>query len=238
VEHSIKLLKTQASIDIPWVAPATGTGAVKFYVALNTVDGGGNNNNDQVLSTSLTMNQAPLPITWMYFRGKESNQSNILEWATTNDKDNRFFTLEKSEDGRTFYELARLTPKQDESSVHTYSFTDNTPLVKTFYRIKQTDINGSENYFRTIEITKESSVIATHSIVGDQLIVRVEAEEARNVTANLYNLNGQMVSSEGYQLVNGSNILKLPKPAVQGLYFLSLKSKEQALYQAKVLVSQ
>jgi hypothetical protein len=237
IEHGVKLPKTQTTIDIPWTAPAAGTGTVKFYVALNTVNGDGGSGNDQVLSTSLTMNQAPLPITWLYFRGKEYGGSNILEWATTNEMDNKFFTLEKSEDGTNFYELAKVNPQQDPAAVHTYSYTDNSPLPKTFYRIKQTDISGNESYFRTIQITKEGFVKASHSIVGNDILISIESDRKKTADVALYTLNGQKLAMESFSLSNGVSSISLPKPQAPGLYFLSIMENNSLIYKGKVLVS-
>jgi hypothetical protein len=237
VEHGIKLPNGTTQLDFPWTAPPTGTGAVRFNIALNTVDGTGSTNDDYVLSTSLTMNQAPLPVTWLYFRGRENNNYNILEWATTNEADNKFFTLEKSEDGQSFYELARVTSKHTPEEEHRYSFIDNSPLPKTYYRIKQTDINGTETYFRTIHITKQGFVRATHSLTGDHVIVNIESAIEKTATATLYNLNGQIVAAEMLQLKTGVNTTRLPRPQTPGLYFLSISDKEHVIYKGKVLVS-
>ncbi|TDH24611.1 DUF3494 domain-containing protein [Segetibacter sp. 3557_3] len=43
-----------------------------------------------------------LPVSWLYFRSKLVQKTVLLEWATANEINNSFFTIEKSGDGRKF----------------------------------------------------------------------------------------------------------------------------------------
>lgn len=60
VEHNTPLDPMINQVDIPWTAPAGGTGNVTFYMALNTVNGAGNTG-DQVVSTNLTVSECQMP---------------------------------------------------------------------------------------------------------------------------------------------------------------------------------
>ncbi len=70
IEHTAKITNSTTQINIPWTAPSISPGTViRFYLALNTVNGNSNTTGDQVISTSAQFTQAPLPLTWLYFRG-------------------------------------------------------------------------------------------------------------------------------------------------------------------------
>ncbi|MEP7264616.1 MAG: endopeptidase La, partial [Bacteroidota bacterium] len=54
----------------------------------------------------------PLPVQWLYFNGTGKQNNVMLEWGTTNEKNNDYFTIEKSEDANVFYEIAHITSKE------------------------------------------------------------------------------------------------------------------------------
>jgi hypothetical protein len=236
IEHTTKLAKTVTSIDIPWTAPVAGSGQVGFWMALNTVNGDGNNTGDQVLSASLTFNQAPLSVTWLYFNGNATGENNVLEWATTTEVGNEYFTLEKSLDGINFEELSRVPAAKDPLAIHTYSYADKAASVKTFYRIKQTDVNGVESYFRTILVTNANPLHTVHYVQGNELIVQVEMDNASTVDANIYGLDGRKVASKKVVLNAGANRLALEVPQVPGIYLFTLSDSKLNLYSGRFIV--
>jgi hypothetical protein len=89
----------------------------------------------------------PLPVRWLFFTGVCNKQTVLLKWATAIESGKCDFSIERSIEGYTWQKIGTVTEAGNESSQHLYSFTDFLPNIKSsFYRIKQTDINGQYSF--------------------------------------------------------------------------------------------
>lgn len=235
VEHTTKLSKLTTQVNIPWTAPTLGTGAVKFYTALNTVNGNGNSSGDQVVSTSLTITESTLPITWLYFIGNHHQGNVELEWATANETNNAFFTIEKSSDGNSYSSLADRIPSN--GNLATYSFVDKAPYDgQTFYRIMQTDVDGSTHYYKTIQVKTTSPEFHNyHYQQGSVLVINANSDQEATANVSLTSMNGTVIEMKTVQLNKGSNQLRLEMPQQLQLYIIKLENNGRILYLSKLL---
>jgi hypothetical protein len=89
-----------------------------------------------------------LPIELIDFSvGLNANGLPKLNWRTASEKDNDFFSIERSRDGRNFHDIAQLPGAGDHVGILEYSFEDPTPLYgQVYYRLKQTDFDGTFSY--------------------------------------------------------------------------------------------
>jgi|GEM_PF-1750185 len=236
IEHTTKLNKSITQLDIPWTSPASGSGQVKFYIALNSVNGNGASSGDHVVNTSLLVSQDPLPVTWLYFRGREEQGKVLLEWATSSEVNNGFFTLEKSKDGNNFSELSRMAAKTDAGVEHIYSFTDEAPFAGTYYRVKQTDLDGQSHYFKTIFVRRGGAVQVSHYEYGNSIIINLDAAKPGLVQAEIFAMDGRKVLSRPVITYEGLNSIQLEKPEAAGIYLIHLSDAQGSLYDGKFLV--
>lgn len=106
----------------------------------------------------------PLPVNWLYFRGKSDKTNVLLEWGTAVEVNNQYFTIEKSRDGVRFENLGTVKSATGNER-REYSLLDVNPYTLGYYRISQTDRDGRRNYYRTIQVgvaeTSVSKVIET-----------------------------------------------------------------------------
>lgn len=92
----------------------------------------------------------PLPVTLLYFGVSPVDKVVKLEWATATELNNDFFTIERSEDGSRWKVLAEIDGNGNSSNVIFYSWMDYFPHTGiSYYRLKQTDFDGSYEYFDT-----------------------------------------------------------------------------------------
>ncbi|HXU26334.1 MAG TPA: hypothetical protein VN698_03820 [Bacteroidia bacterium] len=74
----------------------------------------------------------------------------VVSWATSKEKNNAFFTIEKSKDAKKFVKIIDVPGSGDGKSYREYIETDYQPYKETsYYRIKLTDYNGNFKYFPT-----------------------------------------------------------------------------------------
>ncbi len=165
---------------------------------------------DQTVNCPYASNISILPVTFLAFTGIAENSSTQLNWSTASETNNNFFTIEKSIDSQNWSDIGKVNGAGNSTQVNNYSFADNSPSFPTaYYRIKQTDIDGSFSY---------SSIISVGSFSINKLGIFPNPNNG-----NTINVNG-IQSAAGWQL-------KLSNVASQILYATSLQSNQLQLPQ-------
>ena len=90
-----------------------------------------------------------LPVELVNFTAKCNDYENILEWTTASETNNDYFTIEKSEYGINFYELDIIEGNETKNELTTYKYIDRVS-GDYYYRLKQTDFDGTEEIHNTI----------------------------------------------------------------------------------------
>ncbi|MBS1658446.1 MAG: hypothetical protein JST18_10180 [Bacteroidetes bacterium] len=99
-----------------------------------------------------------LPVELTSFNGKQEGSTNVLTWETSSELNNDYFSIERSVDGNTFYEIGRLKGAGNSTSLNEYVFYDEYPGEGTnYYRLKQIDTDGSFEYSNAIAIDGANS---------------------------------------------------------------------------------
>lgn len=103
---------------------------------------------------------AILPIELNFFELKSNDQYQVeIHWQTASEKNNDFFTIERSQDGIEFDKIAQIKGAGTSRESLNYMFTDYSPLMGTsYYRLRQTDFDLREEAFEIKSITIASSV--------------------------------------------------------------------------------
>lgn len=103
----------------------------------------------------------PLPVILIFFSAELKNENTVLlKWQTSSEINNDYFIVERSRDGNTFEELVRIEGAGHSTQTLFYEATDENPFHGTsFYRLKQTDFDGTVSYSETksVRLTKANS---------------------------------------------------------------------------------
>lgn len=133
--------------DLYWV----GDGNV---VIGNAMDGA--NNNIPNLDNFIWQNFVcayPLPISLTSFNGENEGRKNYLEWTTSSELNNNYFSVERSTDGLTWQEIQRVYSLGNSSAKRVYSMYDEAPEnTVNYYQLSQTDFDGTVRKFTTVVI--------------------------------------------------------------------------------------
>jgi hypothetical protein len=213
-------------------------GAINLSTGVNlegralTTDGAFTTQSITAAIPSGVCNVVPLPVTWLYFTGKPVGKNILLEWATTQELNNRVFTIEKSKNAVDFEVLTSINAGSKDNY---YSFTDTAPYGGGFYRISQTDRNGQRHYFQTVYVQVTGSSNITH-YVQDMIFIKTSGLNPGSATIGMYNMDGKKVSSQSVNLTSEVKTYGVEKPTVSGLYLLYLECQGQRLYTAKVMI--
>jgi len=108
---------------------------------------------------SLSVSTA-LPITLVSFSAKiQPDNSVLLNWETTNETNNKYFGVERSEDGSDFTQIGEVKGSGTTGLVQDYSFNDpNPPLGMNYYRLRQVDIDGHFTFSPVVAVQIQSSI--------------------------------------------------------------------------------
>jgi hypothetical protein len=116
------------------------TGAVSIYGSLAYILPGGG---------------TILPIELFSFTGVCENQNVLLNWITSTETNNNYYTIERSAEQKTWTAIETVQAVENSSLAHSYTFTDMLPIETiSYYRLKQTDFAGNTNYGNVIQVKK------------------------------------------------------------------------------------
>ncbi len=134
VPVSLRAQRWNAPLDL-WEDSLEG-GASPFQVVANTVT--------QFGPFTLAPVTAPLPIELLSFTAAPARDVVLLDWATASEKDNAYFTIQRSSDGVSFIDLLRTDAVGNSQQRQVYAAVDEAPLQGTsYYRLEQTDVDGT-----------------------------------------------------------------------------------------------
>jgi len=233
VEHNNPLVT--GSIDIPWTSPGPGNGSVVFYAAGNVVDGMGGTSDDNATTNTLTIPVDPLPATWISFDGRVENSEVRLEWATTREMNKGVFILEKSADGSSFAEFAKVNAKDIDASRIDYQYADAAPGEASFYKIKFRDYSGKESTFKTIQLKSISKPTGIVYVSNGKVIVKMSSLEAQQAETIIRTLDGRVVSKTTTSLQSGINTIQIDRPAISGIYLITVHTGSKMVFSDKFL---
>lgn len=139
------------------VAPGY-TGSGYFQIWVKTVYGGPTS----VYLDDLTIFESPpvsLPIELLYFKGKQTDEGNLLEWATATETNNNYFTIYKTYYPINWYEIAKVDGVGTSSFTHYYQYLERDYFNDiSYYYLTQTDYDGKIEEFNIISIDNRKTV--------------------------------------------------------------------------------
>ena len=119
------------------------------------------NVNTDVVTKPTSGGFVPVPIQLLSFTGICVNQNNRLNWSTATESNNKYFTIERSEDAISWAIIAKVDGAINSDILRSYNFTDTLKQKSNYYyRLKQTDLDGAFKYGHSIYIKYCSSGVA------------------------------------------------------------------------------
>jgi hypothetical protein len=171
-----------------------------------------------------------LPVELISFTATTIEKQVMLKWITASEKNNDYFTLERSSSNKEFIAIAKIDGIGNSSAKNEYHFIDKYPLNENcYYRLRQTDFNGQNEIFTPIPFSFPTSAnkLKINNIFPnpfiDQFDVVLTNNDAAQVTITVFTLTGQVISKEIFNADAGSYLyhFKCPDTMFPGMYLLS-----------------
>ena len=104
-----------------------------------------------IFSQPIIVKDTPSAISM--FTATETKQGVSLNWQTTSEFNNSYFSVEYSTDGVTFISIGKVNSSGSSASAHNYQYThQGINEGKYFYRIAQTGFDSSVKYSSIISV--------------------------------------------------------------------------------------
>jgi hypothetical protein len=142
---------------------------------------------------------AALPVDLISFTAELQNRGVLLTWNTASEKNNAYFAMERSTDGRTFSEIGRITGRGTSDIVNSYNYTDaaaaQTGVPIVYYRLKQVDTDGKFTYSKVAPVTLNNTLINLYPNPASE---RVTVTAPGTTQVQIINGQGQMVLQKAF----------------------------------------
>lgn len=174
-----------------------------------------------------------LPIGLLHFNAKVIDNSAVdLNWSTSSETSNDFFTVERSIDNELFEVVGYVQGAGNTSVATHYTLVDLDPYRGvSYYRLKQTDQNGGSIYFNviTVELTDplSSAAIVPNPLSGNGALTFHTGIEGI-AYLKIYDVFGRVVLSEDHTSTKGMNSIPLQTEFFsKGMYIVSIVLGEE-----------
>lgn len=175
-----------------WLPALTGQSAAAYTVSVPTVT------SSLFGAWTISATLSPLPLSWIDFSAKKIGNVAELNWFTSNEINNDYFTIQKSNNGSQFTDEATLDAKEITSGIHSYTYTDLNPYNgKNYYRIKQTDFNGMSSFTNTKCVSMETTLspIQIH-LYNNTVYFNTNKNDLTGATVLISDVSGKIVYNE------------------------------------------
>jgi hypothetical protein len=168
----------------------------------------------------------PLPIELLRFSAEKVGTSVKLNWTTSSEINNDYFTIERAKTSGDWEELTTIQAAGNSSIVLDYSTVDTHPFTGTsYYRLKQTDFDGQFEYFDPIAVSFDTELeleaLLYPNPARDEL--HVSGLSGKITGVDLLNSMGQTLRTlamrEGQERLD-LNVQEL----TNGMYFIRVKT--------------
>lgn len=174
---------------------------------------------------SIAKNYNPLPVALVNF-DYLCNEKPQLFWITASEKNNSHFTIQKSSDAINWNDVAIINGSENSNITDTYTWTDNYYSDKTYYRLLQTDYDGTLKILKTLFVSCENNELNINIYPNpftDNLFIEIKSEtnnlgfdiEISDITTK------KIFTDKTYDNTTKVLFLDYLKP---GIYFLKISS--------------
>jgi hypothetical protein len=174
-----------------------------------------------------------LPVTWKEVKATAKETGNLIQWATSSEKNTKSFVVEYSYDAKEFFEASKdILAAGNSATERFYEFNHNEEYGElVYYRIKQIDLDGKMDYSKAVVVKRTSKLpefnVSMYPVPLNiqDLNIRIQTVQKTDISISINDLLGRNVYSEtiiptGYNTNHKMNLSHLP----QGTYHVTINN--------------
>ncbi len=186
-----------------------------------------------------------LPITLISFDTRTTSDNKVeVFWATAQEINNSFFTIERSRDAVTFETVGFVEGSGNSDIIVDYRFVDKEPLDGvSYYRLKQTDFNGDFDYSEISRVFLDLPQSSVHQVVpnpvnrGENFRITYPVQTEKEVQISIANANGIVTLNETVSIRPEDGEIQISTQGLnRGLYFIKILDKHNYQITLKFIV--
>ncbi len=166
-----------------------------------------------------------LPVKLISFTATTNGENNNLHWSTAEEKNSKYFEIERSKDGINFYPIGKVSTKGT-ASINNYSYTDDSPLFPVnYYRLKIVDLDGKFEY-SSIKVLKNSnfSIGLVSNPVTTSLAFKIFSDKEEVLKSSIISSDGKKLQELSFKVYRGKQTKEVPLYNLpKGNYFLEIR---------------
>ena len=154
---------------------------------------------------------SPLPIELLSFDAIMNGKQVDINWTTATELNNDYYTIEKSKDGINFETSSIVDAAGNSLSLINYKDIDANPFEGiSYYRLKQTDFNGTFSYSKIVSVnytlSDDGMSIFPNPTIGE-ININIKELEGKEVLVVIRDITGKecfskvILSQENQQLI-------------------------------------
>jgi len=208
-------------------------------------DANGNILNIDFISICVYYTLGPLPVNLLYFKGDALINGNIIEWSTSMESNNSYFTIEKLINNE-YVDIATISGAGHSNKIITYSYIDAKPLNgNNYYRLSQTDYDNTKETFNVISVLYKGNIIGSMSVypnpatVDNSINIKLIGYENEEVLVIVQNIIGEIYYSKVIILGTTKQMVIVIDPyknLSRGTYIITGSSNNN-LYHKKLVIN-
>ncbi len=177
------------------------------------------------------LDPSALPVELMYFRHNWIENTLMFEWATASEINNSHFTLEYAPDGNDFIALDRIEGHGNSTEIHTYKYAVSRLESTGYYRLRQTDFDGTEDFSAVIYVNAESEKVklVNPNPAGTKMHLIVPPA-LHSCEIQIFNIHGTLVST-----TNAQSFMENAPMLERGMYIIRISNQSGYCKELKLL---
>lgn len=182
------------------------------------------------LSSTTTAN--PLPIELVNFNAMYNGKDVDVTWTTASEINNDYFTVLRSADGFSFFDLQNVSGAGNSSAIIYYGIKDKGPLNGlSYYQLKQTDYDGTSTRSQIVPVSIRQDcfeILFINATADGNISVGIAGNFSGETKFEISDVTGRIVYRHFFNGLK-DNIVTLPAFLSEGLYVLCVSDAQKSV---------
>ena len=200
------------------VLPAAVADGDTLFIRWESDDITGSGARDEFGIDDIQITNAVLPVELLSFFAEPVGQAVELQWETSSEHSNDYFSIERSADGILFNEIGTVRGQGWSSEQYQYTFKDAHPLPGiSYYRLVQYDYDGQSQAYQLRTVKRDDAFRVFPTLALHYLQVQVPASHTQ---LTILNQEGQRIAQYAIDQKMHLDVSRY----LPGLYYLVIKA--------------
>ncbi|MGL1886456.1 MAG: hypothetical protein OCD76_08070 [Reichenbachiella sp.] len=176
---------------------------------------------------TIIINNISLPVDLLSFEAYHNTElnQNVISWKTSSETNNTGFYVEKSFDNLNFESIGFIEGHGNSNWLQHYEFYDHSLSHLCYYRLKQVDYDGLNNFSEVISLSLIEETIFDIEVFPNPIVSHINFSGDENILLqfSLLNKKGQLLYNRSTNLENAkSDLNDILNRSSQDMFYLKI----------------